>query len=401
VPNKFAPSGLTFGTVGVASDPTSSAYVAQLSANAFESGFNSGYTLSQIQKAVSPATFSTPSISSFPSTFLAPHTIEWSFEIQQEIDAHNSVSVSYVGNHGYDIQETVNANMYASATSTKNYGVFYGGLPSAPADARFTTVTQYYNNGVSNYNALTLLYRHMFSYGLSGQIHFTWSHALGTIGYENPFNLSNSYGSLGFDNRFQTAADVLWNQPFKVSNPIANYFIRDWTVGIKMYVYSGAPFSVSDSKIATDVNATGVLTPLADLLVSSAFNTSCNSSNSIGQPCLPKSDFASYPGSSIGTALQTDWGNIAPNSFRGPGYFDLDLTVERAFAIKEKYKFAVGMQAYNVLNHPNFANPSGSLSSGSFGEITSTLGPPTSIYGTGQGASVSGRLAVLTGRFTF
>ena len=35
------------------------------------------------------------------------------------------------------------------------------------------------------------------------------------------------------------------------------------------------------------------------------------------------------------------------------------------------------------------------------GTITSTVTPPTSIYGTGQGASVSGRLMVLTGRFTF
>ena len=59
------------------------------------------------------------------------------------------------------------------------------------------------------------------------------------------------------------------------------------------------------------------------------------------------------------------------------------------------------MQAYNLLNHPNFANPSGTLTSGGFGTITSTLGPPTSIYGSGQGASVSGRLAVLTGTFSF
>ena len=153
IPNKFAPSGLTFGNVSLASDPTSSAASAQTSANAFFSGFSSGFTLAQIQNAVKPATFSTPSITSFPNTFLAPKDLEWNFEIQQEFTSHNSVTVSYVGNHGYNLQETVNANMYASATSTKNYGVFYGGLPSAPADARFTTVTQYYNNGVSNYNS--------------------------------------------------------------------------------------------------------------------------------------------------------------------------------------------------------------------------------------------------------
>jgi hypothetical protein len=401
VPNKFAPSGLTFGNVGVGADPNSSANIAQLSANAFETGFNSGYTLAQIQNAVKPATFSTPSISSFPNTFLAPKEIEWSFEVEQQFTQHNVFTVSYVGNHSYDIQESVNANMYASATSTKNYGLFYGGLPSAPLDSRFTTVTQYYNNGISNYNALTLLLRHAFSYGLTGQIHYTWSHALGTIAYENPYNLSNSYGSLGFDNRHQVAADLLWNQPFKSGNAVANALIQGWTVGSKMYIYSGAPFSVSDSKIATDVNATGVLTPLADLLVPSAVSADCGRSGALGHSCLPKTDFATYPGSGISAPLQMDWGNIAPNSFRGPGYFDMDLTLERNFAIKERFKFTFGVQAYNVLNHANFANPSGSLTSGAFGTIANTLGPPTSIYGTGQGASVSGRLAVLTGRFTF
>jgi hypothetical protein len=379
--------------VGVGSDPASSAYTAQLSANAFENAFNSGATLAQIQAAVKPATFATPSLASFPSTFRAPKDIEWSFEIQQQFNQHNMLTLAYVGNHGYDLQESVNANMYASATSTKNYGVFYGGLPSAPLDSRFTTVTQYYTNGISNFQGLTIQYSHRFSYGLTAQIHYTWSHALGTIAYENPFNLSNSYGSLGFDNRHQVAGDLLWNQPFHASNAVANSLIKGWVVGTKMYVYSGAPFSVSDSKIATSVNATGVL--------ANDINANCGRSGALGKACLNKADFATYPGSGISAPLQTDWGNISPNSFRGPGYFDLDMTLERTFAIKERFKFTFGMQAYNVLNHPNFANPSGTYTSGAFGTTTSTLGPPTSIYGTGQGASVSGRLAVLTGRFTF
>ncbi len=401
VPNKFAPSGLTFGTVGIITDPTSSAYTAQVSANAFESGFNSGFTLAQIQSAVKPATFSTPSIASFPSTFLAPHTLEWSFEIQQQLTPHNMFTVSYVANHGYDLQESVNANMYASATSTKNYGGPYGGLPAAAPDGRFVTVTQYYNDGISNYDALTLQYRHQFSYGLSAQFHYTWSHALGTIAYENPFNLSNSNGSLNFDNRSQVAGDLLWSQPFKASNKAVNGLIAGWTVGLKMYIYSGAPFSVTDSKIASDVNSSGVLTPLADLVVPSAFGTHCNASNSIGTPCMAKTDFATYPGSGISSPTQTDWGNIAPDSFRGPGYFDIDATLQRSFAIREKFKFVFGIQTYNVLNHPNFANPSGTITSGGFGTITGTLGPPTSIYGSFQGASVSGRVMVLTGTFSF
>jgi hypothetical protein len=135
--------------------------------------------------------------------------------------------------------------------------------------------------------------------------------------------------------------------------------------------------------------------------VSSAVNANCGKV-AVNAPCLPKTDFATYdPSSKVGTALQPNWGNISPNSFRGPGYFDIDTNISRDFRIKERATFNLGLQAYNVLNHPNFGNPSGTLSSGSFALITGTVGPPTGIYGSFQGASVSGRVAVLAGRFTF
>jgi hypothetical protein len=288
------------------------------------------------------------------------------------------------------------------------YGGTFGGLPTVAPDPRFVTVTQYYNNGISNYDAMTVQFRHTFSAGLTGQVHYTWSHALGDVStsttnsYYNPFNISAAYGSLGFDNRHQMAADLVWIQPYKFSNKIASALATGWTIGAKVYAYSSAPFSVTDSKIPAQVNsAGGVITPLADLLNPAAVTANCGR-GAVNTPCLPKTAFATYASNSgVATPVQTDWGNIAPNSFRGPGYFDIDAQVSRNFRIREGIDFTLGIQAYNVMNHPNFAPPSGSLSSGSFGLITSTLGPPTSIYGTGQGASVSGRLAVLTGRFTF
>jgi hypothetical protein len=402
IPNKFAPSGLNFGTVGLASDPTSSAYSAQQSANAFQSGFTAGYTLAQIKAAVAPATFSTPSIATEPGTFRAPKDIEWSFEIEHSITAHNLFTVSYVGNHGYNLQESVNANAYTGASGITRYGGGYSGLPTAAPDPRFVSVTQYYNTGVSNYNSLTVQYRHTFSYGLTGQLHYTWSHTLGTVGYENPFSITSGYGSLGFDNRHQVAGDLVWTQPHKFENRIANDLAKGWIVSTKVYLYSGAPFSVTDSKIPAQINsAGGILTPLADLLVPAELHANCGKA-AVNASCLVKSDFATYNSTSgVSAPIQTDWGNISANSFRGPGYFDIDAQISRDFAIKEKMVLNLGVQAYNVLNHANFANPSGSLSSSSFGLITNTLGPPTSIYGTGQGSSVSGRLMVLSGRFTF
>ena len=410
VPNKFAPSGLNFGNVGLANDPASSASSAQLSANAFFTQFSQAGTLASIKSAVAPASFSVPSISSFPSTFKAPKDVEWSFEIQHEITSHNVVDLLYVGSHGYNLQETVNANMFTGSAGVTRYGGAYGGLPTAAPDPRFNTVTQYFNNGVSSNNAFTVQFRHSFSYGLSGQIHYTWSHALGTIAatsstpsFLNPFNLNNAYGSLNFDVRHAVAGDMVWVQPHKFDNKAVNALATGWTLGVKMYLYSGTPFSVTDSKIPSQVNsAGGVITPLADLVVPGAINANCGKV-AVNAPCLTKSEFATYSTTSgvTGVPVQTDWGNIAPDSFRGPGYFDIDAQLTRDFRIKERATFQLGLQAYNVMNHANFANPSGSISAGSFGTITSTVGPPTSIYGSFQGASVSGRVAVLVGKFTF
>jgi hypothetical protein len=404
IPNRFTPAGLNFGNIGLATDSASSAVSAATSAGAFFKGFSAGQTLAQIQTAVKPATFSTPSITSLPNTYTAPKDIEWSLEIERSITAHNLVAVSYVGNHGYSLAETVNANMFTSAAGATLYGGGYAGLPTAARDSRFVTVTQYYNNGISNYDGLTFQYRHTFTYGLTAQIHYTWSHALGTNStYLNPFNLSNAYGNLGFDNRHQVAGDFVWVQPHKFANHIVDVAAKGWILSSKMYLYSGAPFSVTDSKIPSQVNsAGGVLTPLADVLSSSTIGANCGKA-AVNAPCLNVNQFATYNplSSHVATPMQTDWGNVSPFSFYGPGYFDIDSQLSRDIKIREKMAFTLGIQAYNVLNHANFANPTGSLSSASFGSIVTTLGPPTSIYGTGQGASVSGRLMVLTGRFTF
>ena len=355
IPNKFAPSGLIFGNVGLATDSTSSAYSAQASANAFFSGFGAGYTLAQIQSAVAPAKFSIPSIVAGPETFRAPKDIEWSFEIEHSITAHNLFALTYVGNHGYNLQETVNANMYTGATGVGTYSGAFSGLPTAAPDARFLSVTQYLTNGVSNYDGLTIQYRHTFTYGLTGQLHYTWSHALGTVGYFNPLNVATGYGSLNFDNRHQMAGDLLWTQPHKFENKMVNTLAQGWTVGVNLYLYSGAPFNPTDSKIPAQVNsAGGVLTPIADLLVSSAVNANCGKV-AVNAPCLPKTDFAIYATSSkVGTAIQTDWGNIAPDSFRGPGYFDIDTRISRDFRIKEKMTFNLGAQFYQRARSSEF-----------------------------------------------
>ncbi|MBS1821411.1 MAG: hypothetical protein JST61_05490, partial [Acidobacteria bacterium] len=66
------------------------------------------------------------------------------------------------------------------------------------------------------------------------------------------------------------------------------------------------------------------------------------------------------------------YGNIQRNSFRGPSSLQFDAQVSRIFPIHESLAATLRLEAFNVLNHPNFNNPSATLTSSTFGQISST-----------------------------
>jgi hypothetical protein len=139
-------------------------------------------------------------------------------------------------------------------------------------------------------------------------------------------------------------------------------------------------------------------TVLADLLDPSILGIHCADVNA---RCFGAAQFAASAVTASNPHQQTDFGNIPPNSFRGPGFFNIAAQVTKKFPIRERIPIEIGASAFNVLNHPSFAVPNGNVTSGSFGLITSTVSSPTSIYGTGQGAIVSGRVVVVMAKLSF
>jgi hypothetical protein len=165
-------------------------------------------------------------------------------------------------------------------------------------------------------------------------------------------------------------------------------------------LYSGCPFSVTNGGIngtTAGLSSTFSGSILADVVHTNVIGRHCSraSVNLSGHtPCLATSDFST-------AAVQADFGNVKPNSFRGPGYFSIAAQLSRSIKVTESTHFELGADTYNLFNHPNFSLPSSDVNSGNFGLITSTQSSPTSIYGTGQGSAVSGRVLVLFGKFIF
>jgi len=197
--------------------------------------------------------------------------------------------------------------------------------------------------------------------------------------------------------------DLIWVDPFKFSNPIEKALLGGWTVGMKMFIYTGTPFSSSDGNIPAQINSVTNTGSFMATDLSPQKNPVCKAVHATSAtPCWTTSDFETYNSTSlVNTPVQMDFGETGPGVFRGPGYWDVDTVVSKKFYIKEKYAFEFGAQAYNVLNHPNFSNPTASITSGSLGTTSGDVGPSTSPYGSGQGALVTGRVLVVTGKFTF
>jgi hypothetical protein len=245
--------------------------------------------------------------------------------------------------------------------------------------------------------------------GLQGSINYTWSHALDDIsnaGFDqysfntageaflyqiDPKNLRRyNYGNADYDFRQNLSASYIYEMPsmFK-GNRLLNSVVGGWVTSGVIYKRSGQPYSVVDTGLTshtTGNNSANIVMPF--------FLGGSIPSCKVDITCLNSAQFSENP-----PALDNfgAFGNTSRNQFHGPGYFDMDMTIKKNFRITESgLTFSMGANAYNVLNHPRFANPDNNLADGSaFGHIQSTVTPASSPYGNFQGSAVSGRVLQL------
>jgi hypothetical protein len=91
--------------------------------------------------------------------------------------------------------------------------------------------------------------------------------------------------------------------------------------------------------------------------------------------------FHALPLSVLGNPQQ---GNLGRNALTGFGMSQLDLALRREFFARERRSLQLRIEAYNLINHPEFADPIRFLASPLFGQSTSML---NLMLGTGSPSS--------------
>jgi hypothetical protein len=187
------------------------------------------------------------------------------------------------------------------------------------------------------------------------------------------------------------------DQRWAKSGP-ASWILGGWLVDPIISKMSGTPFTVTGSGSLLNANGS---TQTADLIgnyhkvsgkplrtgaVCQETDLSCHffDPSAFGAPLITCSTLPCAAGTT-----PSHYGDTGRNEFRGPGYFNMNLSVLRNFKITERYSFEVRADAFGFTNTPHFANPNagcpgstgttcltGSTTAPStFGTITGTVSP--------------------------
>ena len=396
-------------------DPAT-ASIANDCARALQSGFSSGVSWNDV-KVVNGFPCRRPSYNNQAGTFHTPYYEQWSLGIQQALGNKASISLGYIGNHGVHIP-VYNEGENAYDTGGCGGPCYGGALPSAPPSNAFGVVQQYQSAAVSNYNGVTTTFNQRMTYGFTVQASYTWSHTMDdvsnggtTLFYNGNTSLQyqvnptclrcNNYGNSDYNVSSSFNAAYVWNMPYKFSGKFANAAFGGWILSQNFFARTGLPYTLLDGFDALG-NYTPTYPPLQTTLL--ATNQTCSNGHSQCVPFQDPTGATSSPAYNIpgitGVALP-GFPTQRRNTYRGPGFFDSDVTIGKNFKLTERFLFNFTTNFYNVFNHPNFSSPDNLAGDTTFGQITTTTAPPTGPYGSFFTGSPSGRIIQFAGRITF
>jgi hypothetical protein len=299
----------------------------------------------------------------FDTHLKLPYSLEWSAALEKQLSNNQTFKMTYVGSVGRNLlRDDVTAN------------------PNPQTQNLFTSYYLTRNSGYSNYNGLQLQFQRRLSHGLQALLSYAWSHNLdvnsSNVTYENPalpstlYSIHQDYGNSDNDIRHVFSAALTYDVPaVPMNNWLAKAVTRQWSLSSNSTFRTGSPFNV-------------LYTPAVPGAFETTQGTFLFRPDVVpGQPVWLAD--SSAPGgkalnlAAFGIPGVLSQGTERRNSIHGFSLAELDLAARREFNITERVRVRFHAEGYNIINHPNFANPSNNLGTCSFG------GPCTLPFGWG------------------
>jgi len=331
-----------------------------------------------------------------------PTLISYSLRIQRELSPNTSVTVGYVGAHGYHEMIGIDANepfpvicpaspcpaTYPVATPAGPGGNppatpgFPPGLAGQPvptgsyfvpsttkANPALNNTWTWFSEGVSSYNALQVDVNRRFSAGLTLRGVYTFSKVLddgdslnattsggGPALASNPFNLHSDWGLGTFDVRHVAVINASYTLPIGHGKPLlgylegfANNLVGGWTVNSIVTLQGGFPFS---PQLSYNPSGNGdTRNPVRPFR-----NPAFTGPIILGNPAKWFDPNAFLAPANVTSNLGF-YGNVGRDTLIGPGLATWDFSVLKDTRIRERLNVQFRAEIFNLLNRANFNLP--------------------------------------------
>jgi len=335
-----------------------------------------------------------------------PTLISYSLRVEQALTANTSLTVGYVGSHGYHEIVGLDANTPVPticpdspcpATYPKTFpealagtavpgGSYYIPTGRPKANPKIANTWTWFSVADSSYNSLQVDLNHRFSHDLSLRGVYTWSKSLDdgdslnatTAGnapglVSNPYNVKADWGPATYDVRNLGVISVVYGLPFGHGKQFAgglgrwgNGAVSGWSVNSLVVLQSGFPFTPQLSYNPSNNGDTR--NPVRPFV-----NPNFTGSAIIGKPSqwFNPNAFLQPPANS------GFYGNLGRDTLVGPGLATWDFSAIKDTTLHERLSLQFRAEIFNLLNRANFNTPNlivftPSGVSGTAGAISST-----------------------------
>jgi hypothetical protein len=315
-------------------------------------------------------------------------TVEtYSLRIERELSPNTSLSVGYVGSHGYHELIGVDANAPAPVVcpaapcpaafpNTSAWGALAGtAVPAgtffiAPGttkpNIKIANTWTWFSEGASSYNSLQVDLKRRVSKGFSLRGVYTWSRALddgdslnATAAANapglasNPYNIRADWGLATFDVRNIAVVTASYELPFGRGRRflggeggVLGHAVSGWTLHSIVTVQSGFPFT---PQLGYNPSNDGDTRNPVRAFLNPAFTGSVV----LGNPnqWFNPAAFIAQPNNS------GFFGNVARDAYIGPGLATWDFSALKETHISETLKLQFRAELFNLLNRANFNTP--------------------------------------------
>ncbi len=286
--------------------------------------------------------FVPPAALSIVSPDLKPaYAQHWNFNIQREVERAGAFSIAYAGSKGTRLPRSRDINQPfpgAADLSTR-----------APYPA-FSNILETESGGNSEYQSFQFSFKRRLSRGLAMLASYTFSKSIDDTSAFLPTSSDQNFPQDSHNFRLERGLSS-----YDVRNLATVGFVYDipgalrWTRGFELSgvvtAEGGQPFT---PELSTDNSNTG----------NSGGSFGIDRPNALRNPALPNpSPQEWFDVSAFAIPPQYTWGNAGRNILRGPGLFTADLSLRRAFALREGLRLTAEAQSFNTLNRANFNLP--------------------------------------------